>query len=111
MTRRRGRVVHTGRRFASTPRTRRTQALTNGLGDAKAESAVLTFCMKYVRTARDYVKNQEAQTFEVAGREGIDRGDASRRRARLGRASLVETAARLRYQEYAEIEKNIKKRR
>ena len=40
-------------------------ALSNDLGEAKAEAAVLTFTNTYVRTIMDYVNNDRAETFEI----------------------------------------------
>ena len=40
-------------------------ALTNGLTEAKAESAVETFCEAYVEVVKGYVGNEDAELFEV----------------------------------------------
>ena len=40
-------------------------ALTNGLTEAKAESAVETFCEAYVEVVKGYVGNKDAELFEV----------------------------------------------
>lgn len=40
-------------------------ALSNGLGDAKAEAAVLTFTEVYLATVEGYIGNELAATFEV----------------------------------------------
>ena len=39
-------------------------ALTNGLTEAKAESAVETFCEAYVEVVKGYVGNEDAELFE-----------------------------------------------
>ena len=40
-------------------------AITNGLGEAKAEAAVLTFTDVYVHTLGQYVGNERANTHEA----------------------------------------------